>query len=64
MRWFNEFVRRLADKMKGNRPVTDLRPQSIQNIDQNATRSASVLQASADRDDRIAGSPADQGGEA
>ena len=63
MRWFDEFVRRLGEKLKGSRPVTGLRQQSITDTDHNATYAASRAQADSDRGDRLAGSPADQGGQ-
>jgi hypothetical protein len=63
MRWFEEFVRRLGQTLKGNRPVADRRPQSMANTDHNATQAASLTQAAGDRGDTAAGAPAEQGGQ-
>lgn len=61
MRSFAQLVRRFIPRL-GRTP--DNRPQSIQNIDDNATRAASTAQTVSDAGDRAAGSPADIGGEA
>lgn len=63
MRWFEEFVRRLGERLKGNRPLADPRPQSMAHTDRNATHAASLAQTALDRRDAQAGSPADQGGQ-
>lgn len=61
MRSLTELIRGIARRLKR---APDTRPESIQNIDANATRAASTAQTVSDAGDRAAGAPADQGGEA